>query len=113
MSDHLGVNDIPKAKSLENNDRSTALTVNDAGTSPRICAETVPPRGMREAIKATHSELDRIGAAFPDREDVADRIRGARHSLRLIAGGDTSPEIMGALSKRVADLHRVTREGGQ
>jgi hypothetical protein len=73
----------------------------------------VPPRGMREAIKATHSELDRIGAAFPDREDVADRIRGARHSLRLIAGGDTSPEIMGALSKRVADLHRVTREGGQ
>jgi hypothetical protein len=66
---------------------------------------------LADAIKATHTELDLIAGAFPDREDVADRIRGARHSLRLIAGGDHAPEIFGALSKRIADLHRVTREG--
>jgi hypothetical protein len=72
-----------------------------------------PPGRTRPGTVAAHAELDRIAAAFPDREDVADRIRGARHSLRLIAGGDTSPEIMGALSRRVADLHRITREGGQ
>jgi hypothetical protein len=68
---------------------------------------------MQEQIAATHAELDLIAGAFPDRPDVADRIRGARHSLRLIAGGDHSQEIFGALSKRIADLHRVTREGGQ
>lgn len=49
MTDHLGVNDIPNAKSLENNDRSMALAVNAAGTSPHICAETVPARPLTDA----------------------------------------------------------------
>jgi hypothetical protein len=112
MADHLGVNDIPDAKSLENNDRFTALTVNAAGTSAGICAKSVPA-GLSATIRATHSELDRIAAAFPDRKDVAGRIRVARHQLRRIAGGDHAPEVMRHMAATVADLHRVTREGGQ
>jgi hypothetical protein len=56
MDDHLGVNDIPDAKLLENNDRSTALPVNAAGTSARICAETVPPGTVAHLIAAYRAD---------------------------------------------------------
>jgi hypothetical protein len=98
MLDHLGVNDIPKAKSLENNDRSTALSVNGAGTSPHICAETVPPTGV-ERRRACHTLLDTVEARLGHDDRIAGRIRTLRHSLRLQAGGDDSPE----LSKRITD----------
>jgi hypothetical protein len=118
MADHLGVNDIPKAKSLENNDRSTALAVNGAGTSPHICAETVP------SVREVRSLLDAVEARFPHDAQIAGRIRTGRHQCRLRAGGDNSPEIHarvitlirelhGLIPGAAADLHRVTREGGQ
>jgi hypothetical protein len=52
-------------------------------------------------------------AEHPGRADVFHRHRTADHTLDLIAGGDTSPEIFRALGERLASLRRVTREGGQ
>jgi hypothetical protein len=99
MSDHLGVNDIPKAKSLENNDRSAALAVNVAGTSPHICAETVPSvRGVRSLLAA-------IEQRFPGDEEIGARIRTAHHQCRLRAGGDESPEIHAEVRKVIRGLH--------
>jgi hypothetical protein len=99
MAEHLGVNDIPKAKSLENNDRSTALTVNGAGTSPHICAETVP------SVREVRSLLDGIERLFPGDDEISERIRTARHQCRLRAGGDNSPEIHGEVRKVIRGLH--------
>jgi hypothetical protein len=98
MSDHLGVNDIPKAKPLENNDRSTALTVNAAGTSPHICAETVP------VIRRTHDLLDSVEAKFPDDQQIAGRVRIVRHQLRLKAGGDESPELQAGITRTLTEI---------
>jgi hypothetical protein len=112
MSDHLGVNDIPDAKSLKNNDRSTALAVNVAGTSPHICAETVPP-AVRALVDESRAWIRGKLAEHPGRADVFHRHRTADSALDRIAGGDTSPEVFGALSERLASLRRVTREGGQ
>jgi hypothetical protein len=116
MSDHLGVNDIPKAKSLENNDRSTALTVNAAGTSPHICAKSVPsglPPEVRALVDKSRAWIRGKLAEHPGRADVFHRHRTADSVLDRIAGGDTSPEVFRALSERLASLRRVTREGGQ
>jgi hypothetical protein len=99
MDDHLGVNDIPKAKSLENNDRSTALTVNGAGTSPHICAETVP------SVREVRILLAAIERRFPGDEQIAARIRTAHHQCRLRAGGDESPEIHAEVRKVIRGLH--------
>jgi hypothetical protein len=50
-------------------------------------------------------------AEHPGRPDVFHRHRTADSALDRIAGGDTSPEIFRALSERLAQLRRVTREG--
>jgi hypothetical protein len=105
-SDSVNLGSNPSPPATEILEKSGDLAAGQVGQD----SHDTPDGRTRPGTVAVHAELDRIAAAFPDREDVADRIRGARHSLRRIAGGDTSPEIMGALSKRVADLHRVTRE---
>jgi hypothetical protein len=99
MADHLGVNDIPDAKSLKNNDRSTALAVNVAGTSPHICAETVP------SVREVRTLLDGVEARFPGDVQIAGLIRTGRHQCRLRAGGDASPEIHAEVRKVIRGLH--------
>jgi hypothetical protein len=110
MAEHLGVNDIPKAKSLENNDRSAALAVNVAGTSPHICAKSVPPE-VRALVDESRAWIRGKLAEHPGRDDVFHRHRTADSTLDRIAGGDATPEIFRALSERLAALRRVTREG--
>jgi hypothetical protein len=119
MADHLGVNDIPKAKSLENNDRSTALPVNDAGTSPHICAETVPaspgqPKGslsmftnaqIRDLLKA-------VTERFPNDEAIAGRVRLIEQHLHRRPGGDTRPELEQQMRATLKDLADLLGGGG-
>jgi hypothetical protein len=65
------------------------------------------------SASAVHAELDEIERRHPGRLDVDGRLRKVRHGLRLVAGGDRSALTVTALQSNVADLHRVTREGGQ
>src|SRR5688500_14265019 len=100
MTDHLGVNDIPKAKSLENNDRSTALPVNDAGTSPHICAETVPA-GSAEHIRPL---LDALEARFPRDPEITGRTRLVRQHLAREAGGKAYPNVKRQTTRLLTEL---------
>jgi hypothetical protein len=72
----------------------------------------LPPE-VRAMVNESRSWIRGKLAEHPGRADVFHRHRIADHTLDLIAGGDTSPEIFGALSERLASLRRVTREGGQ
>jgi len=111
MADHLGVNDIPKAKSLENNDRSADLGVNAARTSPYICAETVPP-GAAAHIRPL---LDTLDARFPTDLAIRGRTRLIRQNLAREAGGDARPDTKRQTTRLLMELGDLVAEraGGQ
>jgi hypothetical protein len=71
------------------------------------------PHEIRALVDGARSWIRGKLAEHPGRADVFHRHRTADHTLDLIAGGEDSPEIFGALSERLASLRRVTREGGQ
>jgi hypothetical protein len=93
-------------------------TLNETGSAPldpwKIrgeCSPAVLPPEIRALVDDSRAWIRGKLAEHPGRADVFHRHRTADRTLDLIAGGDDSPEIFGALSERLASLHRVTREG--
>jgi hypothetical protein len=108
MDDHLGVNDIPDAKSLENNDRSTALPVNAAGTSARICAETVPPGTVAHLIASYRA--DRISGYQKIRHQTRQNYDRLLRRLEREHGATRLADIR---LRHVLAMHADWSEGGK
>ena len=78
------------------------------GLTGRTQPGTVLPPEVRALVNESRAWIKGKLVEHSGRDDVFHRHRTADSTLDRIAGGDTSPEIFGALTERLAELRRVT-----
>jgi hypothetical protein len=109
---NLGSNPSPPATEIleKSGDLGAGQVGQDSPEAPdgRTEPGTALPPEIRALVDESRAWIRGKLAEHPGRDDVFHRHRTADHTLDLIAGGDDSPEVFGALSERLAELRRVT-----